>query len=73
MSVQFAPILHTSEVLGMRKKVHRLTPGAIAAMFGVHRNTVLKWRKTGRIEYTAESVGEFIREQTDWRGRLRKR
>ena len=56
----------------MRKKVHRLTPGAIAAMFGVHRNTVLKWRKTGRIDLTAESVGEFLREQTDWRGRLRK-
>jgi len=43
--------------------MRRLKTIDIANALGVHRNTVLNWRKTGRLKgYDLKSVVEFVRE-----------
>jgi len=43
--------------------MRRLKTIDIANALGVHRNTVLNWRKTGRLNgYDLKSVVEFVRE-----------
>lgn len=56
-----------------KRPVHhtnRLLMTDVARLLGVHRNTVRAWVQTGVLMPTVDGLARFLREYTDWRGRL---
>lgn len=60
-----------------RPHIRALTAEAVATILGVHRVTVLRWRKEGLFgppgPLTPASLADFLRTHTDWRGRIASR